>query len=133
MWLRAAFLGVLCVASACARSTSVPPGPVVDVSGSWEGTWTTDDRTLAGDVRMELKQDDATVTGVMLMTGMIPGPPGIGPGQPGGYIDGTVKDDELSFSRGRMTALLKVRGDTMRGSLSGLASPTTVDVHRVGR
>lgn len=127
MRLRAVVLCVVLVlTSACARSGAGGPGTTIDVTGSWAGTWATDDQRLSGDCRLNIKQDDTSVTGVLLMTGVLPV-------QPSGYIDGTVTGDRFSFSRGPVTASLKVHGNTMRGPISGLSSPATVNLYRVGK
>jgi len=127
MRLRAVVLCVvLALTSACARSGGGAPGPAVDVTGSWAGTWVTDDQRLSGDCRLNIKQDNTRVTGVLLMTGVLPV-------QPSGYIDGTVSGDQFSFSRGPVTASLKVQGNNMRGPISGLSSPATVNLYRVGK
>jgi hypothetical protein len=118
---------VVALASACASQSAseAPAAQVVDVTGEWAGTWATDDRRLAGDCRLNIKQDGTLVTGVLLMTGVVPP-------QTNGYIDGTVTNDELAFRRGMVTASLKVHRNTMRGSISGLAGPATLTVQRVG-
>lgn len=126
MRLRAVVLCVVLLTSACARSGGGASAPTVDVTGSWAGTWAADDQRLSGDCRLNIKQDNTSVTGMLLMTGVLPV-------QPSGYIDGTVTGDQFSFSRGPVTASLKVQGNNMRGPISGLSSPTTVNLYRVGK
>jgi hypothetical protein len=124
---RAVALGLLLVlASACAGAAGGGPAATVDVTGSWAGTWVTNDQRLSGECRLTIKQSDTSVTGVLLMTGVLPV-------QPSGHIDGAVTGDQFSFARGPVTASLKVQGNTMRGPISGLSGPATVDLYRVGR
>ena len=66
-----------------------------------------------------------SVTGVLIMTGVLPV-------QPSGYIEGTVSSDQFSFSRGAVSASLRVQGNNMRGPITGLSSPATVNLYRVG-
>jgi hypothetical protein len=117
---------VMALASACAHAPAEAPAPRVDVTGEWAGTWATDDQRLAGDCRLNIKQDGTLVTGVLLMTGVVPP-------QTNGYIDGTVTNDELAFRRGMVTASLKVHGNTMRGPITGLAGPAALTIQRIGR
>jgi hypothetical protein len=127
MRLRAVVLCVVLVlTSACARAGGGASAPSIDVTGSWAGTWATDDQRLSGDCRLSLRQDNTSVAGVLLMTGVLPV-------QPSGYIDGTVTGDQFSFSRGPVTASLKVVGNTMRGPISGLSSPAIVNLYRIGK
>src|SRR5688572_436384 len=127
MRLRAVVLCVVLVlTSACAGSGGSAPAPTIDVTGSWAGTWATDDQRASGDCRLNIKQDDTSVSGVLLMTGVLPV-------QPSGHIDGTVAGDQFSFSRGPVRASLTVVGNTMRGPISGLSSPATVNLYRIGK
>ena len=117
----------LLLASACAHSTSeAPTAPTVDVTGNWVGTWATEDQRLVGTCQLNIKQDGTLVTGMLLMTGLVPP-------QTSGYIDGTVTNDQLAVARGPVSASLTVHGNTMRGPISGLAGPATLSVQRIGR
>jgi hypothetical protein len=130
MGRRTAVLGLLlALVTACAHPAREPDtqsgAPTVDVTGSWAGTWVSEDPQFSGQCRFDLKQSDAHVTGVLLMMGVVPV-------QPSGYIDGVVTKDQFSFSKGPVSAALKVEGNTMRGPILGFPSPTTVVLYRVG-
>ena len=120
---------LLALASACAHpgrdAGKLATAPTVDVTGSWAGTWTSDDKQWSGQCRFDLKQSDTQVTGLLLMMGVLPM-------QPSGYIDGVVTKDQFSFSKGPVSAALKVEGNTMRGPILGFPSPTTAVLFRVG-
>lgn len=122
-----ALLALLLVGgAACAPTTGVDPGATpVNVTGSWAGTWQTDDHRNAGQCRFDLKQDDTRVTGVLLMTGVLPV-------QPSGYIDGVITNNQFSFSQGPVNGSMRVEGNTMRGQIYGMPSPTSVTLYRVG-
>jgi hypothetical protein len=124
---RAAIVLWLLLASACAHSPSeAPPTPPVDVTGNWVGTWVTDDHRLTGSCHLNIKQDGTFVTGVLLLTGVVPP-------QTNGYIDGTITNDQLTLARGSVSASLRVDGNSMRGPISGLAGPATLRIQRLGR
>ena len=129
MGRRTVVLGLLlALVSACARPSREPDAqtaPTVDVTGSWAGTWVSEDPQFSGQCRFDLKQSEARVTGVLLMMGVLPV-------QPSGYIDGVVTNDQFSFSKGTVSAALKVEGNRMRGPILGFPSPTTAVLYRVG-
>ena len=120
---RVALFGLVLAFAAAGATTS--SAPVVNVTGSWTGPGVTDDQQLSGEFRLSLRQVDATVSGVLLMTGVVV------PTQLNGYIDGSVAMDNFTFTRGPLTVSLKVQGSTMRGRIAGLASPASVDVYRL--
>jgi hypothetical protein len=124
---RGAVLTVLLLAlSACATTTGVePPATAVNVTGGWSGTWQSDDQRYSGQCRFDLKQQDNRVSGVLLMTGVLPV-------QPSGYIDGVVTNDQFSFTRGPVSGSFKVDGNTMHGLLVGMPGAMNVTLYRVG-
>ena len=125
--VRAALLALLLAGvAACAATTgSEPTAGATNVTGSWSGTWQSDDQRYSGQCRFDLKQQDNRVSGVLLMTGVLPV-------QPSGYIDGVVTNDQFSFARGPVSGSFKVEGNTMRGLLFGMPSATSVTLYRVG-
>ena len=110
---RAAFqwvVGVLVLASmGCASSQTTPSaGPTVDVTGKWNGRWSTVNGQQQGAFSLRLQQTGANVVGEVEI-----------PGQPtqSGPLEGTVTGNEFSYRavKSRGGAELKVSGDEMTG------------------
>jgi len=119
MW---AFLAAALVfASGCAQKDWIDRTLVtVDVTGSWEGTYT--GTGGSGGVRFVLQQQGAKVTGEMKFRGVAEGVSALVGGVP---IEGTVSGDTFTFHE--MTGPdahgeFQVSGDEMIGSMTRLTT-----------
>lgn len=106
----------------CATTPAVPPG-VIDVTGTWEGTWN-GGAVGRGRITIDLRQSGMRVTGKLAMSGATAISATDGPvegqitgdrfsfEQPGGLMEGemAVKDDEMAgHATGRLKAALALR------------------------
>jgi hypothetical protein len=92
----------------------------VDVTGGWEGSWSTGRGT--GEVHLTLQQRGPKVTGQLMITGT---------NQPDdGDIEGMISGDLFTFrqtGRGRLSGELQVKGDEMTSSV---VSYMKMNLHR---
>ena len=104
--------GVMMLGSACA-TTPPPPPPSVDVSGTWEGTWSAFEGSGgAGEVRGIFRQDGATLYGNFEIKN---------PTVNRTYVNGIVSGNQVKLLA-PSEGFLVVNGDEMTGEVRGIVA-----------
>jgi len=107
-------IGVVMVAISACASVPPPAPPSVDVSGTWEGTWTAfEGPSGAGDVRGVFRQDGATLYGNFELRDQN------NPAIRRTYVSGVVTGSEVRLFAPNEGNLI-VNGDEMAGSVQGI-------------
>ena len=102
--------GVMIIASACATTSSAPPA--VNVTGSWNGTWSYENASLGGgDARGTFQQDGDKLSGRFDVTGPVVNRTA--------NIVGVVSGNEVKLSQ-PSSGTLTVNGNEMTGWINGL-------------
>src|SRR5262245_31402922 len=105
--------GVMAAISACAP-VPAPAPPGVDVSGTWEGTWTAiEGPGGAGNLKGEFRQDGATLYGNFELRSQD------NPAINRTYVSGMVTANEVRLFAPNEGTLL-VSGDEMTGSIQAI-------------
>jgi hypothetical protein len=111
--LRLVVFVVLLGAVGCA---STQPGPTVDISGTWQGTWVSANQPAggSGQIEMTVTQAGSKYTGNILVTG--------GLNDPSGLTEGFVTGNQVEIAvPAGMTGRLTVNGDEMSGQIAGMS------------
>ena len=117
-----AIAGLLIAVGGCAGASAPTAPPSVNVTGKWAGTWSFRNPSLGGgQITMDLKQDGATVTGPMSVSGPTSSEPT--------NFKGTVSGNSVVLDAAHGSGTLTVNGDDMTGMVYGIM-PATVSLKR---
>ena len=120
--LAAIALGLTMLAGAC--TTAPPSSPeILNVRGVWIGDWQFEPASAGrGIFTMTLTQNGTDVAGAVQLTGLDRTSPTT--------VTGVLKGDEIHLAGMASTAILKVRGNEMTGSLQRDGQPARVIARR---
>ena len=103
---------------ACGGDSGSGGPPTVDVTGSWSGTWTSQNGVDGGSATLVVTQTEATASGTVSFTGS----PCFGSGSFSGTVSGNEACGSLTAGGIRVDVCLGVTGDNASGTYNTISA-----------